>query len=80
MTVPGFNPGTTSKPRVLTMTDGTESGVFGYGLAVTNWQLPVLSFRRALGLLFCAWDLCAFMFSSIAFCLVVYDICHADFL
>jgi hypothetical protein len=40
MTVSGFISETTSQPRVQTMTDGTESGVFGYGLAVTWALLP----------------------------------------
>ena len=40
MTVSGFISETTSEPRVLTMTNGTESGVFGYGLAVTWAQFP----------------------------------------
>ena len=60
MTVSGFISETTSQPRVLTMTDGTETGVFGYGLAVTWAQLP-----SGLGasILFTG-DLLRFMFSS----------------
>jgi hypothetical protein len=63
----------------LTMTDGTESGVFGYGLAVTSWQLQYSLSVGLWGFYFVIGIFAHLCFVD-CFCLVVYDICHADFL